>query len=112
MGGAVHPAKHIEIDEGCGDLDYEEHPLGGPAEHKDMDKKRGRRRVDQGDDEPDPDSGNGAKDHSQQQEEPGMSFGEVKDGCRAFPQTLFLRVNQVKSTAHREMGDEYMQNRN
>src|SRR5690606_18730886 len=91
-------------------LDHEENPLGRPTEDEDMNQQRSGSRIDQSNDEPDTDPGDGTEHHGQQQKKPGVPFGEGKDVLTMFTQAFFLGVNQVQTTAHCKMRDKDMKN--
>ena len=103
VGFFLHRVKSVEIDEQRHNLAREKNPLGGPAENIGVDEERSGGRVEQGDRKPDCDTGDGAKNHGQQNKKCGMPLGKLKDRRGVFADAFDFGQNQKQPPADGKM---------
>jgi len=105
MGSPVKGVKGVGVDEDRDDLKQEKNPFGGPAEDKVVNQDRGGPGIEQGNGEPDADTGHGPGDHGHQQEKFGMPADIFNNGRVVFAVSFELSQDQEEAAADSKMGD-------
>jgi hypothetical protein len=95
----------VVVDDRSRQLNDKKDPLDGPAEDEVVDQRAGRFGMGEADGEPDPHSGDGAKDARQHKKELRIANQLLQPVVAAFAQGLALGQRQIKAAAHCELRD-------